>query len=309
MQDFGVIITCTKTDSLFAQGCCASIRYFMGDVPICLLVDGTVSVDSIASTYNTLVITKKSVKSELLATRSMGWGLTKMIAFWESPFEHFLLLDADTCVWGDVSLYADFTKYDAIVDLPYYSYTEESINEYFFDTNLLKTLYPDFAYLSHPYVCTGVIFGKRDIFDIAEYEYILNLKDKHPGLFKYGEMGFLNFMLFRAKQEQKLRIGAVHTQHIVTDFSFEETKKRFPLNSVPVVTGDPTVIHWAGGSKPVRSNPHIYSEPMLFFRKKFMKDNGHSSTMANLLINKDEYLRNFYLQSKYYKKRFTQVVK
>lgn len=309
MQDFGIIVTCTKTDFLFAKGCCASIRYFMGNVPICLLVDGNFPVDSIARAYNTLVIHRKDVKNPLLATRSTGWGLTKMIAFWESPFQHFLLLDADTCVWGDVSMYADFKSYDAIVDIPCYAYSKETISEYFFDVKQIKMLFPEFNYQDHPYVCTGVIFGKKNMFSIDEYKHILDLKDKYPTLFKYGEMGFLNFMLFRAKQESRLKVGAVDTQYIVTDFDFEETKNRFTINEKPVLNNAPTVIHWAGGGKPVKSNTHVYSEPMTYFRKRFIKGKRIPNILCDFMLRKEDYLRDFQLQSNYYKKRINQIFK
>jgi hypothetical protein len=289
MADFGIIVTCTKVDFLFAKGCCASIRYFMGDVPICLLLDGDFSVESIVKTYHTLLITRKDVKDPLLAKRCTGWGLTKMIAFWESPFEHFLLLDADTCVWGDVSVYADFSNYDAIIDVPCYSYKKEDIDEFFFDVEKMKTFFPDFNCTSHPYVCTGVIFGKKNMFDIAEYEEILALLDKHPKLFKYGEMGFLNFMFFRAKQESRLKIGAADIQHLITDFDFPTSKSKFFVNTEPVVVHPPTVIHWAGKDKPVKSNTHIYSEPMSFFRKKFLKDKKNTGLFTDTILALEDY--------------------
>jgi hypothetical protein len=289
MPDFGVIVTCNKADFLFAKGCCASIRYFMGDVPICLLVDGDFSVESIVETYNTLVISRKDVKNQMLATRCTGWGLTKMIAFWESPFDHFLLLDADTCVWGDVSVYADFSNNDAIIDVPCYSYKKEDINKYFFDVENIRKLFPDFDYNAHSYVCTGVIFGKKNMFDIAEYAEILALLDKHPRLFKYGEMGFLNFMFFRAKQDSRLKIGTSDIQHLITDFDFAKSKSKFLINTEPVVAHPPTVIHWAGGDKPVKSNSHIYSEPMSFFRKKFLKDKKNTGLFTDTILAIEDY--------------------
>jgi hypothetical protein len=33
MKDFGIIVACYQKDYRFAKGCCASIRYFLGDVP------------------------------------------------------------------------------------------------------------------------------------------------------------------------------------------------------------------------------------------------------------------------------------
>ena len=44
MKDFGVIVACYDKEYSFAKGCSASIRYFSGDVPIFLIVDGDFSI-------------------------------------------------------------------------------------------------------------------------------------------------------------------------------------------------------------------------------------------------------------------------
>src|SRR5512136_1148544 len=124
MEDFGIIVACCASDYLFAKGCCASIRHFLGDVPICLLVDGTFSVADAEKAYGVRVINHNSVTHEVLRRRSFGWGKTKMIGFWESPWEHFLMLDADTIIWGNLLKYANFKDFDLIVDRPRYKYSD-----------------------------------------------------------------------------------------------------------------------------------------------------------------------------------------
>ena len=66
MEDFGIIIACCDQDYLFAKGCCASIRYFLGDVPICLLIDGTFSVSDLEKSYGVRVIDRTTVSQEVL---------------------------------------------------------------------------------------------------------------------------------------------------------------------------------------------------------------------------------------------------
>lgn len=63
MKDFGVIVTCHKADYLLTKGCCASIRYFMGDVPLCLIIDEEFPLDGLLETYNAVAITRDKVKS------------------------------------------------------------------------------------------------------------------------------------------------------------------------------------------------------------------------------------------------------
>src|SRR5687768_16946542 len=136
MKDFGVVVVCSKNDYLFTKGCCASIRYFMGDVPICLVVDGDFSVESVRKTYNTQVLYRKNVKNDFLRNKSYGWGITKMIAFWESPFEHFLLIDSDIVLWGDMRKYANFKDFDLIIDKPLSKYSQKDVCLYFFETEI-----------------------------------------------------------------------------------------------------------------------------------------------------------------------------
>lgn len=101
MKDFGIIVAYYRKDYNFAKGCCASIRYFLGNIPICLIVDGTFSVRELEKTYGVCALYRDNVTNHVLRERSFGLGLPKMVSFWESPWENFLYLDADTVVWGD----------------------------------------------------------------------------------------------------------------------------------------------------------------------------------------------------------------
>ena len=56
IEDFGIIVACCDQDYFMAKACCASIRNFLGDVPICLITDGTFSVRSLEKTYGIHVI-------------------------------------------------------------------------------------------------------------------------------------------------------------------------------------------------------------------------------------------------------------
>lgn len=293
MEDFGIIIACCYQDYLFAKGCCASIRHFLGDVPICLIVDGTFSVRSLEKAYNVRVLNHHSVTNEVLRTRSFGWGKTKMIAFWESPWQHFLVLDADTNVWGNVLKYADFSKFDVIIDKPLYSHPDRFVSEFFFDIAGIEKHFPSFNWRAHQsdYFCTGTFFGTKDIFSLDEYINILNFNEKNPGLFKYGEMGFLNFMLFRAADEGRIRLGQATMQLIVPDFEQEELKKRFPVEKTgPVMPEkEAIVIHWCK-VKPLLSATQAHSEPMSFCRRQFLKkERGLTGAFADFWLALEDY--------------------
>lgn len=293
-EEFGIIIACCAQDYLFAKGCCASIRYFLGDIPICLLVDGSFSVRDIENAYGVKVINHENVSNEVLRKKSFGWGITKMIAFWESPWKNFMFMDADTIVWGNVLKLAKINEYDAIIDQPCYSYSDEVISHYFFEIKSIEKYFPDFNWQAHrdQYFCTGTFFARRGMFSLEEYIEILEFTEKHPNIFKFGEMGLLNFMLFRAADKGIISLGQVDMQLIVRDFVQNELQQRLPVRETgPVVENeDATVIHWAG-PKPVRSNPQIYAEPMNFCRRLFLQqEKGYTGKMADIwLAGEDVY--------------------
>ncbi|MBD1922865.1 hypothetical protein H6F77_17575 [Microcoleus sp. FACHB-831] len=307
MEDFGVIVICCDQDYFMAKGVCASIRHFLGDVPICLLVDGTFSVADAQKAYGAKVINRMNMTHDVLKQRSFGWGTTRMIAFWESPFKHFLLVDADVIIWGNILKYANFKDYDVIIDRPCSDYSREAVQEYFFDIPVFEANFPGFNWQNRPFVCPAVLFGTRDIFTLEEYIEILDFKDKHPNVFKYGDMGFLNYMIFRAADQGRLRLGQEDIQFLVPDFPQEHAKKRFPMNETgPVVVDDEAnVVHWCG-PKPTLSSSNPYSEPMNFFRRKFLRDaSGTTGLAAEALLQVEDLQRNIYVYKKKIRKKLT----
>ncbi|MGE5657040.1 MAG: hypothetical protein ACM37W_10520 [Actinomycetota bacterium] len=312
MEDFGIIIACCDQDYLFAKGCCASIRYFLGDVPICLLIDGRFSVAPLEQAYGVRVINRDTVSNPALKQRSFGWGKTKMIAFWESPWSNFLVLDADTIVWGNILKFANFKDFDFIVDQPCYDYSDAEVTEFFFDIPGVEQYFPNFHWQAarSRYFCTGTFFAKRDVFPLEEYLEILDFTSAHPGIFKYGEMGFLNFMIFRAAQEGRLRVQNVDMQLLVPDFEQELLKKRFPIEaSKPAGDSEQaTVIHWCG-PKPNLSNANVYSEPMNFCRRKCQQDAwGRTGLVAEATLKVEELQRSVLVYKNKFRKKFRQFM-
>ena len=309
MEDFGIIIACCDQDYHYAKGCCGSIRHFLGDVPICLIIDGEFSAPELEKAYGVKVINRLNVKHKILQERSFGWGLTKMVAFWESPWSNFLFLDADTVVWGDMLKYANFKDFDAIVDRPLYKDTFEEVSRFFFTTQEVEKHFPEFQWQKHfgEYFCTGTFFAKRDLFSLDEYIYILDFIKKVPNVFWFGEQGFLNMMIFRGADAGKLRLGQSSFQVIVPKFTADELKNRFPVDkSGPIVQGDDAcVIHWAG-PKPTLSNSQAYSEPMNFSRRKCMSETRHLSGLpAEALLRSEELNRELII----YQKKFVRKVR
>jgi hypothetical protein len=313
MEDFGIIIACCDQDYLFAKGCCASIRYFLPDVPICLLIDGTFSVSVLEKCYGVKVIDRTTVDNEILRKRSFGWGKTKMIAFWESPWSNFMVLDADTIVWGDVLKLANFQDFDFTIDQPCYDRSDADVTKFFFDIAGVEKHFPNFKWRQYQlnYFCTGTFFAKRNVFSLEEYAEILDFTEEHPGIFKYGEMGFLNFMIFRAAQEKRLRVQNVDMQLLVPDFDQSLLKKQFPVEASGLAADltHPTVIHWCG-PKPTLSTSKVYSEPMNFCRRKCQEDAwGRTGFSAEMSLQVEDLQRSIYVYKNKFKKKFRQLVR
>lgn len=309
MEDFGIIIACCAQDYHYAKGCCASIRYFLGDVPICLIIDGEFLAKDLQKAYGVQVINHLNVKHQVLRERSFGWGLTKMVAFWESPWSNFLFLDADTIVWGNILKYANFQDFDAIVDRPLYKDSLAEFSQFFFNPQKVEKHFPEFQWEKHfgEYFCTGAFFAKRNLFSLDKYVELLDFNQENPNIFFQGEQGFLNMIIFGESDAGKIRLGQSSFQVIVPKFTGNELKNRFSFDKKsPLVQGDDAcVIHWAG-PKPTLYNSQIYSEPMNFCRRKSMQEvQGLTGLPAEALLKIEDIERDLNV----YQKKFVRKVR
>lgn len=302
LDDFGVIVTCCQRDFALARGCCASIRYFLPGVPICLIVDGAETPDSLIQTYDAQVITRDTVRDARLRDRSFGWGLTKMVAFWESPWSRFLLLDADTVVWGDILQLAGYPQAEVTVDRHLFDLAAQAepnpllgdflragnaridrtpeldlLDAWFFNTRSIGQYLPNFDWRRHlyEYFCSGALFATRGIFDLDEYLQLLDLAEAHPGLLGPGEMGLLNVLVFGAADAGRIRIAQeARLQTLVCQHDSAALAARFPTAALtaPAAASEPTVIHWSGRPKPTLTATDGYTEAMTHFRRTFERD-------------------------------------
>jgi len=294
-EDFGVIVCCYYGDYRLAKGCCASIRHFLGEVPICLIVDGDLSVRSLERAYGVHVIKRKDIRNQDLKGSNVGWGFPKMTAFWESPWKNFLYLDADIVGWGDLLQFANFEDFDMIVDSTAGEHLGESVvNSLYVNTKTISSYFPDFRWQDQSYFCTGAFFAKRDLFSLDEYLELLELRARNPYLFCCGEQGLLNLMVARASKEGRLRVGNAPFQKLVVDYYLNceknEMVDRFRVDKIlgsVLRTDEGCVLHYAG-LKPRLSDTKVYSAPMVHFRRKFYLDLGLSEQVAGTMLYLEE---------------------
>jgi hypothetical protein len=294
MSDFGIIIGCYQRDYTFARGTVASVRYYMPEVPICLLVDGAFPTDDLQRAYGVKPFYRADIKNDFLRERSFGWGLPKMVAFWESPFERFLFLDADTIVLGDIrpKLFSgpESGNWDLFIDKPRYGFDEKGVTKFFFDVPLLGKHFPNFPWRDYAnrYYCTGVWAARRGIFDLKEYQAILEVKKSEPTMFQMAEMGFLNFMIFRGEAEGRLKVSAAEIQIIAPDFSLDELKKRWQIDRPPAAlpAEEAAVLHYTS-IKPTRIQGMV-ARPMTHFRAKALSKCGLPAAQSAFRMWKED---------------------
>ena len=269
---FGVVIAATPQHLHWVRGTCASVRYFMEETPICVLLDGDADTSDIETTCGALVIRRGDVRHRELREISFGSLLTKLAPLWLSPFETYLLIDADTVVWGDMRRHAAFDDFDFIFDSPIGD--AERVRKWVMDVDVIGRRFPEFDAGGHvpEYVNTGAVYGRRGTFELDEYLELVRFAQANQGAL-YADQGLLNFMVFRAADEGRLRLDRRELQVTTGDTTREEVVRRFAfVDSQPHVVGDPLVLHWAGSPKPrVRERGRDYFEPMTFFRRKFRR--------------------------------------
>jgi hypothetical protein len=252
----------------------------MSDTPICVILDGDSTPADLQRVEGITVVRRDEVEPKELRDASFRSPRAKNAVLWASPYETFLLLDADTIVWGDMRKLADFDRFDFIIDSP----GVEPLHSVM-DLEQASTCFPDFDSRSHAdeYVNNGVYFGRRGTLDLERYLHALRRARDRPGMF-YGSQGSFNYMLFSAADEGTIRLQQRELQVQTGRTDRADVVHRFAFDgSVPVVAGDPVVLHWVASAKPrVRAGRHDYFEPMTYFRLEFRRETKPGRSRALL---------------------------
>jgi hypothetical protein len=234
----------------------------MPGTPICVILDGRRVPADLAQASDVVVIRGEDVVPRELRS-GFGSLRAKDAALWASPFETFLLLDADTIVWGDLRELADFERFDFVLDDG-----GEPLRSVM-DPDLVTRHVPEFDARGHAekFANTGAYFGRRNALDLDDYLELERLSAAYPTMF-YGSQGAFNLMVFRGADRGELRVGRRRLQLMTGRIAREELVRRCSVSgSGPVVAGEPFVLHWVGSPKPrVREGHGDYFAPMTYFR-------------------------------------------
>jgi len=286
-KNFGIVITCYPGDAHFAQASYMSVRYFLGpDIPICFIVDGDpVCLGEVLTDKNVTTLVREDVVDSRLKETGFGWGFTKMVGLWHSPFKESLYLDADAIVWGDVvhSYYKD--GYDFIVDQQK-TYADAEIAFWFFAPQEIVKYYPDFDFTKFRarYACTGTFFARRRTIDLQDWYDIAMLQKRDPNVFLFGgEMGPLNFLWAYGCQRESVRILSVKYQVIPVDHEDNELRQYYSPEALLANRIKPAVIHFCG-KKPNIFTRSVKVASMNFFRKRYLLEKAKLSPCRALLL-------------------------
>jgi hypothetical protein len=190
-------------------------------------------------------------------------------------------VDADAVLWGDMRRHADFDRFDFIVDSPIGD--PNLVRKWVMDADAVSRHHPHFDARRHvpDFFNTGVHFARRGAVDLDRYLALVRYAQANPDAF-YGDQGPLNFMVFSAADEGKLRVDQRELQVTTGETTREEVVRRFAfVNGLPRAVGDPVVLHWAGSPKPrVRQRGRDYFAPMTFFRLEFRRSARDSGVPA-----------------------------
>jgi hypothetical protein len=273
-DDIGFSVACHKGDVPLLRGCLASIRYFAPDAPICLVIDTDFDSRPFEKRYGVTTIRRRDVRHPGLRQWSFGPGITKLIAFWEAPFERIFHIDADAVLWGDVRQNVPDSEWDVVFNEPHEQITDYIQRTQYFDPQVIFDHIESFPWQGNPYFQAGVLCVRRGALDVDEYLRMLEGQRKNPDVFINMDQGILNILVFRAVNSCKIHPLSAHLQSVVPVLSKPELESRFQIrDGKPVPWVQPTVVHWAG-PKPYKTNPDVFSLPMDYFREIGMREFG-----------------------------------
>jgi hypothetical protein len=273
----GVIILVSAGDVYLAKACCASIRQSMGSIPITLLVDGrhtdTAEIERIPNVKR--MVAQERMDSELAHLCTGFW--VKLLIFWESPYERFLYLDADTLVWGDIRAYAEFDKFDFIAAFdfkrPRIFATAEEVQRYVFDVDYIKTINPDLDWHGQELANNGVFFARRGVFSKERL-----LKLRLLPCWRNYEQGVLNYLRWSAMRDGIPRVSGTRLQILPAEKDYRLEDRLMPRDY-----RQPAIIHWIG-KKPKLGRRYQAADD---YRKLFLKMTGRKRWLATRLFIED----------------------
>jgi len=214
---FGFVTGCHLRDRFMVQATLASIRYYCPEVPICLVADGVFDVSDLVAEYNVSVLRIPDLPSAEMRQLIAGNHRAKLAAMWEGPFEFYVWLDSDAIVWGD------FTS-QVRTDVDFQIFWDDTpigpeevpewLRHFYFNLDALREFDPDFRWQGFNYFCSGAFASRREAIPFRDWLNVEDWNQRTPGLFAWGEMGMLNYLVHAKAQRQEIRVASADLQHV-----------------------------------------------------------------------------------------------
>src|SRR5262245_49522341 len=227
---FGFVTGCHAGDRFMVQATLSSMRHYCPDVPICLTVDGDFDVSDLERQYDLMVLRVPELPSERMRKLIYGNYRAKLAALWEGPFEFYVWLDSDAIVWGDftaqVRTDVDFQVFWSEISIPPdAAEIPPWLPHFYFDPVALRQFDPEFEWRGHAYFSSGAFGCRRNAIPFEAWEKTDLWNQRSPGLFGWGEMGTLNYLVYSMAQRNQLKIVVSDLQHIGGHHGTEELKQ------------------------------------------------------------------------------------
>jgi len=276
---FGFVTGCHAGDKFMVQATLASMRHYCAEVPICLTVDGDFDVSDLEKEYDLIVLRVAELPSQEMRELLCGNYRAKLAAQWEGPFEFYVWLDSDAIVWGDftskIRTDVDFQIFWSEISIPADAIEIPPwLSHFYVDLLKLHRFDPDFEWRGKAYFSSGAFACRRNAIPFDAWERTDSWARQSPGLFAWGEMGMLNYLVYAMAQRNQLKIAVSDLQHIGAHHGIEELKEDCDDGRwhFPKTIRRPRVVHFCE-RKPLLVDGKTYSRPFTIARLEHYRRN------------------------------------
>ena len=201
------------------QATLASMRHYCPSVPVCLVVDGDFDVSDLEREYRPIVLRVSDLSSAEMRKLIANNYRAKLAAMWEGPFEFYVWMDSDAIAWGDFTPRLrpelDFQIFWSEISIPEEaSEVSPWLARFYFDMGKLRHFDAKFKWQGHPYFCSGAFASRRNAIPFDEWTKVEEWGRQEEGLFAWGEMGMLNYIVHAKAQRGELKTDSTDLQHV-----------------------------------------------------------------------------------------------
>jgi hypothetical protein len=230
MSDFCVYISTYQGDFFRAKILCASIRYFLGDVPILVFKDGDFGIEQLQRLGNIREFDDRVIAPQ---ARIFKGHYARIKAFFNPDYERFLYLDADTLLIGNI-LQLPFRNSDILVNPGAEKKAgigsvqdADYVERFFLNLRHMPAFDPEFVHDGLVLFNSGQFFARPFLFPLeaflAAYHYH-RVKPARQSAIPFTDQSILNYVFNKAAQQGEINLAA----HDFVIFPWKEDLDKYP---------------------------------------------------------------------------------